>query len=973
MKKIIIAIFICLSTCAIYAQDYATDFIKLQEQFENRAKFTQEHIKAYLGKYPYTPYSDEIQLMLGVLEVEKNNFDKAKKIFANIDTKNLSRSSESTLSFYKGYALVNLNEYDQALTVLRPLKKKQNPYSMQATYYMGYCYYQQQLYPQALSEFLTLDESGNYSKIVPYYIVQIYYAIGQYDKVYELAEKLLRNYPDNDYNDELHRLVGEIYYQKGIYTDAVRHLKAYHELRKSKKKDIVRNDLYLLGISCYKEKQYQDAINYLRQVKQTPADSIAESTCLHLGHSYLRENDLEKAKLSYAAAIEFKINDQLREEAMYNYVQVTYLQNSALGENITAFKNFISQYPNSKYMDKVYSLMADMYMNNKNYLAAVEALMEIQQPNDKIRQTLQYLRYQIAADAFLQEDNQQTLHWCKEIINATENSSIYKTDAYYLKAEAEYKIGDYDAVLKTLEEYSKQPNYKESSNKINAQYLEAYTYFNKKQYEKANKQFEEYATNIQANHSTYTDVLNRRGDCYFHQRKFEEAHALYLQVSNIGKTGADYSMMQQGYALGLMHQYEQKVQTLEKFVQTYPKSDFGDDALYEIARANLQLEKYDKAITAYKKLLKQYNNSGYGARASLELGMTYRSLQLHTEAIDAFKQTISKYPNTSEAYSALDGMEQIYVETNNVAEYIAYTKTLNKMNIQSTTQEDSLIFVTAELQYMMQNYEQAAAGLATYLTRFCPGGRYCVNAMHYAANSYYMLEQYEQAKEQYMELTKIDGNPYMEKACMRVAEISYDQKDYSTALTYFERMYAAASDQNMAQTALLGMMRCSHYINNNDASIKHATSMLALEDLSNAIYNEALYYRASAYLNNKQYSEAIADYTLLAKEVRSAWGAEAKYRLAECHYNLGAKDMAEQEIMSFTTMQTTHQYWLAKSLILLADINVDNKDLFQAKQYLLALQNNYKQSDDIAQIIVSKLDRIAQLEKSEITDTTPNE
>jgi tetratricopeptide (TPR) repeat protein len=224
-----------------------------------------------------------------------------------------------------------------------------------------------------------------------------------------------------------------------------------------------------------------------------------------------------------------------------------------------------------------------------------------------------------------------------------------------------------------------------------------------------------------------------------------------------------------------------------------------------------------------------------------------------------------------------------------------------------------------------------------------------------------------------MELTKIDGNPYMEKACMRVAEISYDQKDYSTALTYFERMYAAASDQNMAQTALLGMMRCSHYINNNDASIKHATSMLALEDLSNAIYNEALYYRASAYRKNKQYSAAIADYTLLAKEVRSAWGAEAKYRLAQCHYDLGDKDMAEQEIMSFTTMQTTHQYWLAKSLILLADINVDKQDLFQAKQYLLALQNNYKQSDDIAQIIVSKLDRIDQLEKSENTDTTPNE
>ena len=971
MKKIIIAIFICLSTCAIYAQDYATDFVELQELFQNRAKSTKDHIKVYMEKYPYNPYSDELQLMLGVLEVEKNNFDKAKNILAKVDTKNLSRSSESTLSFYKGYALVNLNEYEQALTVLRPLKKKQNPYSIQATYYIGYCYYQQQLYPQALSEFLTLDESGNFSKIVPYYIVQIYYAIGQHDKVYELAETLLRNYPDNDYNDELHRLVGEIYYQKGIYTDAVRHLKAYHELRKSKKKDIVRNDLYLLGISCYKEKQYHEAINYLKQVKQTPADSIAESTCLHLGHSYLRANDLEKAKLSYAAAIEFKINNQLREEAMYNYVQVTYLQNLALGENITAFKNFINQYPKSRYIDKVYSLMADMYLNNKNYIAAVDALMEIQQPNDKIRQTLQYLRYQIAADAFLQDDIPQTLHWSNEVINAPEKSSNYKTDAYYLKAEAEYNSGDYDQVLKTLEEYSAQPNYNESSNKINAQYLKAYAYFNNKQYESANKQFEEYLANIQSNHATYTDVLNRRGDCYFHQRKFEEAHALYLQVSTIGKTGADYAMMQQGYALGLMHKYEQKIQTLEKFVKLYPNSDFGDDALYEMARANLQLEKYDAAITVYKKLLKKYNNSTYGAKASLELGMTYRSLKLNTEAIDAFKQTLSKYPNTSEAYSALDGMEQIYVETNNVAEYIAYTKTLDKMNIKSSTQEDSLIYVTAELQYMMQNYEQAAAGLTTYLTRFCPGGRYCVNAMHYAANSYYLLEQYEQAKEQYMELAKIDGNPYMEKTCMRVAEICYDQKDYSTALNYFERMHTVASDRNMALTALLGMMRCSYNIQNNSATIKHATSMLALENINNATQNEALYYRASAYLKNKQYTEAIADYTLLAKDVRSAWGAEAKYRLAECHYKLGATDMAEQEIMSFTTMQTTHQYWLAKSLILLADINVDNKDLFQAKQYLLALQNNYKQSDDIAQIIASKLERITQLENSE--NTTTNE
>jgi hypothetical protein len=67
-------------------------------------------------------------------------------------------------------------------------------------------------------------------------------------------------------------------------------------------------------------------------------------------------------------------------------------------------------------------------------------------------------------------------------------------------------------------------------------------------------------------------------------------------------------------------------------------------------------------------------------------------------------------------------------------------------------------------------------------------------------------------------------------------------------------------------------------------------------------------------------------------------------------------------------MNTTHQYWLAKSLVLLADINVDKNDLFQAKQYLLALQNNYKQSDEINQLVNSKLEHIEQLEKSENSD-----
>lgn len=975
MKKFVLILLTCVNVLTLIAQDYETDFREIQRLFQERATTTPKRLDQHLDTYPYTPYRDEIKLLQGVLEVEKDKYSQALKIFNEITPTNLSRTSETMFYFHLGYTYLNMDKYDEALAILRPLKQKQNPYYLQAIYYIGYCYYKQNLYPQALSEFLILEELGGYQKIAPYYIVQIYYANGEYDKVFNHAKQLLTNNPDNDYNAELHRMIGEIYYQRGNYNEAAHYLKAYHQLRKNIKKDILRNDLYLLGISCYKNQMYDEAINYLKEIKLTPADSIAENTCLHLGHCYLRTNDIEKAKLSYAAAINFQLNDTLREEAMYNYVRVTNLQNSALGENITALNKFIEEYPNSRHMNSIYSLMADIYLNSKNYLKAIEALEKVANPPQKIQTTLQHLRFLMAIDSYMQGDRELTLHWCQEIINYNGGPSIYLTDAYYLKAEAEYLEGEYDKVIKTLYNYKNQVHYNQSLNKDNAKYLKAYTYFNKKKYDQALNMFEDYLKGINNTHETYTDALNRKGDCYYYLRKFNDANKTYQHVAEIaGKSEqAEYALMQRGMVLGLIHQYEKKVEVLEQLVKLNPKSDLADDAIYEIARAELQLEHHDKAIVWYEKLLnKQYRKSHLCAKASLELGMTWRTLKSYPEAIKAFEATVDKYPNTEEAYSALDGLEQIYIETNMVDKYIEYTKTLTQMNTQTATYEDSLRYVTAELQYLMNNYKQAATGFTTYLAIF-PKGRYQLNATYYAASCYYQIEQYDQAIELYSKLADIQGNPYIETACMRVAELSYDKKDFATAGEYFKRMYDVASNQQKSQTALLGMLRCSYYNENDSATINNATEILKIKKLNPAISNEAQYYRACSYLRTEQYELALKDYAKAAKDTRTAWGAESKYRMAECYYLLNKPDKAIEEIMSFTNMQTTHQYWLAKSFILLADIFIDKGDIFQAKQYLLSLQNNYKQEDEILQTVSENLQYIDDLETSQNIDATLND
>jgi TolA-binding protein len=205
---------------------------------------------------------------------------------------------------------------------------------------------------------------------------------------------------------------------------------------------------------------------------------------------------------------------------------------------------------------------------------------------------------------------------------------------------------------------------------------------------------------------------------------------------------------------------------------------------------------------------------------------------------------------------------------------------------------------------------------------------------------------------------------------MRVAELSFDKGEYHTALYYFQRMQEIASTSAMRTTAQLGVLRCSQLLENREATIEAANKLLEEQDIAEDIRKEALYYRAKAHLADKQYGLAVVDLTPLSKEVRTTIGAEAKYLLAECYFALGSIELAEEEIMSFTRMQTTQQYWLAKSLILLADINIARNDLFQAKQYLLALKGSYRQEDDIQSIILEKLSHIEELDNKEKEEET---
>lgn len=928
---------------------------ELAGRFDGRDKLLQRDLKEYLQAYPYTTFADEVKFMQGVLLVEKGRYKNSLKILEQVDHTALTRPHQSEYAFYRGYAYLMMQEYQRAQIYFAILSKGDSRFASRGTYYYGYCHYKMENYDKALPAFKQLENDPAYSKTVPYYLTQMDYVKGNYEEAVSRANTLLREHPDSPNNQELHRILGEMSYHKQDYQEAVTHLRKYVQMATEQNEEPERNDLFMLGQSEYRLGDLTQAVQHLKLIRNE-RDTLSEAACMTMGNAYVQLGQPEQAKLSYQAAAAIGITPAVKEEAAYNYTLCTYQTSSALGESVKACNDFLHEFPDSKYETAVYQLLSDALMQSKNYAAAIATLDSIENPSAKMQQTKQYLRYQLGADNFLQGKMQASADWMSAVIAHNSESPKYTTEAYYVRAEANYRLRNYSSCEQDLNTFFARADARQSANYVIARYLQGYTYFSQAKYGQARTAFSQYIDGAQATEPTYADALNRIGDCYFNARDFQPAITYYTQVSNLQASGADYAFFQRGYALGLQHKYAEKINVMRELVKRYPKSDFADDGLYETARAQLQQEDERGAIVTYEQLLSTYPHSTLARKASLERAMLYRNIGQNDQAIAAYRQTIEKYPATEEAYTALDALQALYVETGNVDEYLAYTKNLAKMNMNVSTQEDSLLYAAAEMQYMQAAYQKAAAALNTYIMQYCAGGRYCTTARYYLADSYYRLGKNEEALAQYAVLAEMNANPYQEEAAMRAAELCYDKADFACALEAFYRMQALASSRENITIARLGILRSAQALGRHQVAIDIAEQILNDRPVSEETKAEALYGRAKAYMALKQWSKAQPDLRTLAAEVRTAQGAEAKYLLAQSYFELKDYDNAEAQVMEFTQMNTQQQYWLAKALILLSDINRERGEFFQARQYLLVLQQNYLiQGDDIPSIIDARL------------------
>jgi TolA-binding protein len=930
------------------------DFLILSSEFEEGISGTDERLKEYLDTYPTSRHSDAVDYMIGSMHFQKGEYEKAIYWFNETDIDNLSVEQQEACTFRLAYSLLQTGQLDKAYGYFGRISQIGDKYKAASTYYLAYIDYANKKYDKALTEFSKLKNNAAFKEQSLYYITQIYFLQNKYDKVISEGEALLSEYPSNENNGEICRIIGESAYHLGKESKAISMLDKYVA---STDKPL-RSALYILGVSDYNAGKYSAAIKALSPTVQEN-DALTQNAYLYLGQSYLKLGDKNNARMAFQAAATSTYDQAVRESAMYNYALLIHESGfTGFGESVGIFENFLNDYPNSKYADKVNDYLVEVYLTTKNYESALQSINKIKQPSNKILAAKQDILFQLGTQAFANSNLDEAKNLFTSAISMGNYDSNAKSDAYFWRGECDYKLGNYQNAIDDYRSYLNTTTQSGTDMFALAQYNLGYSYFKQKDYSEALNRFRRYTDlNPEGQTTALADAYNRIGDCLYQSRQYSAAEENYNRAARISPSAGDYSIYQKGFLLGLQKDYNGKITQMDKLISEYPESQYVDDALFEKGRAYVLLENSQAAAQAFNQLIKEFPQSSLSRKAGIQLGLLYYNDNQPEKAAVAYKSVISNYPGSEEARVAVQDLKSVYIDLNDIDSYANYVNSLGGNVKLEVGEQDSLTYIAAEKLFMRGDNVAASQSLTRYLQTY-PNGAFSSNAHYYLGSIAFNNKQDSEALRHFAFVIESGDTKFMEDAVARTAEIQYVNENYNDAISNFKKLLAISDNPDNKQAARLGIMRASLATNQDKAALQSAEELLKQSKLSPEVESEARYVRAQAYISQNQSKKAVADLKELGKDTRTVQGAEAKYLLAQVYYDLKDDAGAEKVLEDFAKNGTPHQYWLARGFIVWSDIYIRQGDKVQARAYLNNLKDNYKGDDDIAEMIEIRLKKL---------------
>ncbi|MDR0711661.1 MAG: tetratricopeptide repeat protein [Prevotellaceae bacterium] len=948
-------------------QRISAEYYILECAYEQWSAITEMLIKSFIEKYPQSERQNDARYLLAKYYFREGDYEKASAVFDAFEITALSNNDYQEYAFKKAYSLFVNNRPDEASSLFAIVKDGGSKYASVSTYYYSHIAYEQQRFVVALKGFESLRDDEVFSKLAPYYIMHIYHYQKSYDKVIQEGSTFMENVKGKRL-PEVARIMGEAYYHKKQYAEALPYIEKFAETSP----ELTRFDKYLLGYIYYQNKNYPKAASMLEQLV-VGEDSLAQSAYYYLADAFMQQGDKQNAGRAFLQASKMDFFPEIKEDALFSYAKLMFELNSGpFNDAIEALNMYLSAYPNSRRSDEVNKCLMQAYVYSKNYKAALASLQAIAKPDADALAAMQKVAYFRAVEFLQNQEYDEAMKTFDLSLTYGSYSDTFEALATYWKAETAYRKSDYELAQKLFNEalLSSGMRRHEEEYRI-AHYSLGYSLFKQRKYAEAAAWFRKYIAFGGAPNAMLCDAHNRVGDCSFMQRSYEAAALSYQNVMQLALTDVDYAALQCGLCYGLLGNQDKKISLMNTVIAITPVSPYADYALYEKGRCYVQMQRYDEAVNVYLQLLSSHPTSLFYAKTLLELGLISVNKNDFRQALDYYKQTIKDFQGTAEARSALMGIKNIYVEMGDVDGYFKYVAELKDFVTVNPSVKDSMTFVVAERAYMSGSCEKSTDLFQKYLKEFS-GGAFFLDANFYMGDCLYRQGKLEEALPHFVFIINNPQNSYTELALLGAARGAFELGSNAKAAEYYERLQRLASSKATLIESRLGKLRADYLIPDYPGVIADATALLSVDNLSQEIIREVRFKRAKAYEQQGNLDKALEDYTLVALDVKTKEGAEAKYKEIEALFNSGKLDEAEQEVFNLSKSGIAHQYWMAKSFIILGDVYVKRNDMFQAKATYESILDGYKvDNDGVIAEVARRIQRIMADEKQKEESAKP--
>jgi len=683
------------------------------------------------------------------------NLEKYKQAIPYLkDYKGKRRKWNNTDYYLLGYAYYKQKDYKNAIANFNKIINGKNAVSQNAYYHLAECYLNSELKTEALNAFRNasqMEYDTDIKKDAWLNYAKLSYEIGNpYKSVPDVLTEYLDTYPKSEAVDEINELLVSAYITSKDYDGA---LKLLSEKKDNESKTTYQKVALYRGIQLYNDNDLKNATVHFDLAINEPRDNgiTARSIFWKAETDYVSSN-FKQALYGFNFYDTMEKPDTLVENKSINYnIGYTLFKLKEYEKARSKFEAYINSRPEDiNRMNDSYLRLGDTYFVSSNYKKAVSTYDKVIAANGINKD---YAHFQRAMSYGLTGKNNDKIIDLTKFLTAY-TKSTYRDDAYYELGNSYVRGNKNEEALQAYDNLLK--HHKRSSYVPKALLKQGLIYYNE---ERDNQALDK-----------YKKVVKEYPNTDEGKQAVTNARQIYVD-------------------LGRVDEYADWVKDVD-FVEI--SNDELDNDMYESAEKQYLQSNHKKAITAFTKYIERYPKGAHALQANFYLAEALFAEKQMTKSEKNYSYVTDQERNEF-TEQALSRLAQIYLEADSWKKAMPV---LTRLEEQADFPQN-ITFAQSNLMkghYELEQYKKAVAYAEKVLNRPKLETRIQSDAKVIIARSAMKTGDEVKAEEAYQEVGKIASGELKAESLYYDAYFKNNEGNYKVSNTVVQKLvsdYAA--------------------------------------------------------------------------------------------------------------------------------------------------------------------------------------